>query len=202
MSLTSEMSRITTDFEASQGRRLGSIAKIRPDFVREKQSNEASLKRTMAAHRVATKSSLRDIFGLAALTRGAAVDMIERFGSEREESTSELLDQLASFAEDLHEAVSEELEQLTATRLKTARREDSARHAQLKALRKRVEALLKEFRQDRQNAGDIWEQHLHTSSRRLRAAAKAAAKPVAAPRKQAARKTAKKTAKKRKHARG
>ena len=198
MSLTSEMSRITTDFEASQGRRLGSIAKIRPDVAREKHNNRDSLKRTMAAHRVATKRSLRDIFGMAALTRGAAVDMIERFGSEREESTSELLDQLASFADDLHEAVSEELAQLTATRLKTARREDSARHAQLKALRKRVEALLKDFSQDREEAGEIWQQHLHTSSRRQRAAAKAALKPLATPRKQ----TARKTAKKKKHARG
>ncbi len=198
MSLTSEMSRITTDFGASKGRRLEFIAKNRPDVAREKHVNSASLKRTMAAHRVATKSSLRDIFGMAALTRGAAVDMIERFGNEREESTSELLDQLASFADDLREAVSEELAHLTSTRLKTARREDSARRAQLKDLRKRVEALLKDFSHDRQQAGEIWEQHLHTSSRRLRAAAKAAPKATAAPRKQTARKTAKKT----KHARG
>ena len=197
MSLTSEMSRITTDIEASQGRRLGFIAKNRPDVAREKHSNMASLKRTMAAHRAATKSSLRDIFGMAALTRGAAVDMVERFGNEREESTSDLLDQLASFADDLREAVGKELAHLTATRLKTARREDSARRAQLKDLRKRVEALLKDFSQDRQQAGEVWEQHLHTSLRRGRAAAKAAAKPVATPRKQ----TARKTAKKKKHAR-
>ena len=86
MTLTSEMSRITTGFEASQGERLASIAKIRPGVKREKQLNRASLKRTMAAHRVATKNSLRDLFGMAALTRGAAVDMVERFGNEREET--------------------------------------------------------------------------------------------------------------------
>ena len=198
MSLTSEMSRITTDFEASQGRRLGFIAKNRPYVAHEKRNNMASLKRTMTAHRAATKSSLRDIFGMAALTRGAAVDMIERFGNEREESTSDLLDQLASFADDLRDAVSEELAHLNATRLKSARREDNARRAQLKDLRKRVEALLKDFSQDRQHAGEIWKQHQHTSLRRGRAAAKAAAKPVATARKHVARKTAKK----RKHARG
>jgi len=152
MTLTSEMSRITTGFEASQGERLASIAKIRPGVKREKQLNRASLKRTMAAHRVATKNSLRDLFGMAALTRGAAVDMIERFGNEREESTSDLLDQLASFADDLREAMGEQLAHLAATRVKTAHREDSVRHAQLKDLRKRVEALMKGFSQDRQQA--------------------------------------------------
>ena len=198
MTLTSEMSRITTGFEASQGKRLASIAKIRPDVKREKHLNRASLKRTMAAHRVATKSSLRDLFGMAALTRGAAVDMVERFGNEREESTSDLLDQLASFADDLREAVGEQLAHLAATRVKTARREDNTRHAQLKDLRKRVEALMKGFSQDRQQAGQVWEQHLRTALRRRRAAAKAVPKSVAAPRKHAARKTSKK----RKHARG
>ena len=103
MSLTSEMSRITTDFEATQGERLASIAKIRPGVTREKHLNRASLKRTMTTHRAATKNSLRDLFGMAALTRGAAVDLVERFGNEREESTSDLLDQLASFADDLRE---------------------------------------------------------------------------------------------------
>ena len=198
MTLTSEMSRITTGFEASQGERLASIAKIRPGVKREKQLNRASLKRTMAAHRVATKNSLRDLFGMAALTRGAAVDMIERFGNEREESTSDLLDQLASFADDLREAMGEQLAHLAATRVKTAHREDSVRHAQLKDLRKRVEALMKGFSQDRQQAGQVWEQHLRTALRRRRAAARAVTKSVAAPRKQ----TARKTAKKRKHARG
>ena len=41
--------------------------------------------RTMAAHRAATKSSLRDIFGTAAFTRGAAEELIERFRNEREQ---------------------------------------------------------------------------------------------------------------------
>ena len=199
MSLTSEMSRITTDFEASQGERLASIAKIRPGVKREKQLNKASLKRTMAAHRSATKSSLRDLFGMAAFTRGAAVDMVERFGNEREESTSDLLEQLAAYAANLREAVGEEIAHLAATRLKTARREDNARRAQLKDLRKRVEVLLNDFSQDRRHAGQVWEQHLRTTLRQRRGvAARKAPKAVATPRKQAARKTAKK----RKHARG
>jgi hypothetical protein len=198
MTLTSEMSRITTGFDVAQGERLASIAKIKPGVKREKQLNRSSLKRTMTAHRAATKSSLRDLFGMAALTRGAAVDMVERFGNEREESTSDLLDQLASFADDLREAVGEQLAHLAATRVKTARREDNARHAQLKDLRKRVEALMKGFSQDRQQAGQVWEQHLRTALRRRRAATRAVPKSLTAPRKQ----TARKTTKKRKHARG
>jgi hypothetical protein len=198
MTLTSEMSRITTGFEASQGERLASIAKIKPGLARENQLNRASLKRTMVAHRVATKNKLRDLFGMAALTRGAAVDMVERFGNEREVSTKDLLDQLASFADDLREAVSEQLAHLTATRVKTARREDHLRHAQLKDLRKRVEALIKGFSQDRQQAGEVWEQHVSTDVRRRRVAAtRATPKAVATPRKP----TARKTTKKKKHAR-
>jgi hypothetical protein len=57
---------------------------------------------------------------------------------------------------------------------------------------------MKGFSQDRQQAGQIWEQHLHTALRRRRAAARAVPKAIAALRKQ----TARKTAKKRKHARG
>jgi hypothetical protein len=200
MSLTSEMSRLTTEFETAQGKRRATIAKIGQDVTRERHGNKTSLRRTMAAHRVATKNSLHDIFGMAALTRGAAVDMIERFGDEREESTCDLLEQLASYAADLREAVGEELQNLTATRLKTARREDSVRRAQLKDLRKRVAALLNDFSQDRQEAGEVLEHHLRTALRKKRAVAHKALKAAAKPLKRTARKTTK-TTKKRKHAR-
>jgi len=155
--------------------------------------------RTMAAHRVATKSGLRDIFGTAAFTRGAAEELIERFRNEREESTSDLRDQLGSYVANLRKAVGKELAKLAATRVKMARLEERARRAQLKDLRQRVEALLAssdtliaDFSEDRRRAGRIWEQHVRNGSRQRRAAARAAARDVAAPRKQTARKTAKK----------
>jgi hypothetical protein len=204
MTLTNEMSRITTDFEASQGERLASVAKIRPGVVREKHLNRASLKRTMAAHRVATKNSLRDLFGMAAFTRGTAVDLIERFKNEREECTSDLRNQLDSYVADLRETVGEELAHLASARVKLARRADNVRRAQLKDLRRRVEALLasavkliEDLNKDRQHAGQVWEQHLRTALRQRRVAARTATKAVATPRKQ----TARETAKKRKHAR-
>ncbi len=197
MSLTSEMSRITTGFEAAQGKRLAAIAKIGPSVTREKHRNKASLKRTMAAHRAATKSSLRDIFGTAAFTRSIAVELVERFGNEREESTSDLRNQLDSYVADLRETVGEELAHLAAARVKIARREENVRRAQLKDLRRRVEALLEDFSKDRQRAGRIWEQHLRKATQQRRAATRVAVKDVASSHKQ----TVRRTAKKRKHAR-
>ncbi len=182
MSFTSEMSRITAEFEAAQSARLGALTSIGSGVRRENQRNKASLMGAMTAHRVATKSSLRDIFGTAAFARGAAVELIERFRNEREESTSDLRDQLGSYAANLRETVGEELADLAATRAKMARREQGARRAQLKDVHRRVEALLagsdkliESISRDRQRAGRIWEQHLSNASRLRRAAARAAA---------------------------
>ena len=199
MTLTSEMSRITTDFEAAQSARLTAIAKIGTGVAREKHRNKASLKRTMTAHRAAAKSSLRGIFGAASFTRGAAEEMIERFRNEREECASDLRDQLDSFVADLRETVGDELAHLTATRVKMARREESARRAELKDLRRRVEALLAnsvklidDFNKDRARAGRVWEQHLRNAPLQRRTATQTAEKDAATPRKQSVRRTAKK----------
>lgn len=196
MSLTSEMSRITTEFEAAQGERLAAIAKIGSGMRRDSRRNKTSLAHTMAAHRTSTKSSLRDIFGIAALTRGAAEEMIEGFANEREDCASDLRKRLETYVADLRETVGEELAHLTATRVKMARREDNARRVQLKDLRKRVEALLaasvkliEAFNKDRARAGRVWKQHLRNAPRQRQAIVK----DTATPRKQ--------TAQKRKHAR-
>ena len=85
MSLTSEMSRITGEFEAAQGARLAAVAKLAPNARRQGHRNETLLKGAMTAHRAATKKSLRDIFGTAAFARGAAEEMIEDFKSARVE---------------------------------------------------------------------------------------------------------------------
>lgn len=196
MTLTSEMSRITTEFEAAQGERLAAIAKIGSGMRRDSRRNKTSLAHTMAAHRASTKKSLRDIFGIAALTRGAAEEMIEGFANEREECASDLRKRLDSYVADLRETVGEELAHLTATRVKMAHREDNARRVQLKDLRKRVEALLaasvkliEAFNKDRARAGRIWKQHLRNAPRQRQAIVR----DTVTPRKQ--------TAKKRKHAR-
>ncbi len=199
MSLTSEMARITGEFEAAQGARLATVAKIGPSMRRGNHANKTSLRRTMATHRAATKSSLRDIFGIAAFTRGAAVELVESFRNEREKSANDLRDQLGAFAADLKETVSEALADLTATRLKKARRDESTRRAQFKDLRRRVDALLASagelianFNQDRERAGKLWEQHLRNASRLRRTASRKAVPDAPAPRKKAARKTEKK----------
>jgi len=196
MSLTSEMSRITAEFEAAQGGRLAEIAKIGSDMRRDSRRNKASRARTMATHRTATKNSLRDIFGMAAFTRGAAEEMIERFADEREDCTNDLRKRLDSYVADLRKTVGEELAHLTATRAKVARREENARRVQLKDLHRRVEALLansvklvEDFTKDRARAGRIWTQHMRNAPRQRQAATAV----KAAPRKQ--------TAKKQKHTR-
>ena len=199
MSLTSEMSRITGEFEAAQGARLAAIAKLGSNGRRQSHRNESQLMGAMTVHRAATKKSLRNIFGTAAFARGAAEELIEHFKSERAESASDLRDQLSSYVADLRETVGEELAELAAARTKMAHREGSARRAQLKNLRARVEALLANsnsligaLNRDRTRAGRIWQQHLRNSSRQRRSAAHTAAASTAAPRAHATRRTAKK----------
>jgi hypothetical protein len=183
MTLKSEMSRLTSQFEAAQGARLAAIAKIGATVKRESHKNKASLSRTMAAHRTAVKGGLRDIFGTAAFTRSAAEEMVERFKNEREKCASDLREQLASYVTDLQETVGKELAHLTATRTKMARREENLRRTQLKDLRQRVETLLAnsvklidDFNKDREQAGKIWGKHLRTAPRQKRAATHSAAK--------------------------
>ena len=204
MSLTSEMSRITGEFEAAQGARLAAVAKLAPNARRQGHRNETLLKGAMTAHRAATKKSLRDIFGTAAFARGAAEEMIEDFKSARVESASELREQLSSYVAELRETVSEELANLVAARTKMARRDENARRAQVKDLRARVEDLLADFDAligalncDRTRASRVWHQHLRNSSRQRRSAAHTAVASTAEPR----ARTARRTTKKRRHAR-
>lgn len=205
MTLTSEMSRLTAEFEAAQRSRLAAVAKIASDARRKAHGNRKSLNGAMAMHRVAMKHSLRDIFGTTAFTRGAAEEMIERFRNEREEAASGLRDELGHFAANLRESVAETLEDLNAARLKKTRRDENSRRAELKDLRRRVETLLAnsdklmaDISRDRQRAGRIWEQHRRNALRQRRAAARGASENAVAMRKP----TGRTTATKRKHPRG
>lgn len=182
MTLTSEMSRIAAECEAAQGARLAAIAKIESEMRRDGRKNKTTLARTMSAHRSATKSSLRDIFGLAAFTRGATQDMIERFGREREHDAELLHRQLDDYTSELHDSVSAELERMAATRTKTMRREANQRRAQVKELRHRVAAqlaesdkMLADLRKDRTRGERVWEQHAHDAPRQRKATIKKAA---------------------------
>jgi hypothetical protein len=193
------MSRITAEFETAQSERQAAIAKIGAGMRQEKHKNKASLAHAMDVHRAATKGSLHDIFGTAAFTRGAADEMIERFKNEREACASDLRNQLGAYVADLQETVGKELAHLTSTRAKTARREENVRRAQLKDLRRRVQALLtgaakliEEFNKDRQRAERVWDQHLRKAPRQRQAAIRVAAKGTVAPHKRSARRKAKK----------
>jgi hypothetical protein len=177
MTLTSEMSRIAAECEAAQGARLAAIAKVETEMRRDARKNKTVLARTMSAHRSATKTSLKDIFGLAAFTRGATQDMIERFGKEREASAEELHRQLDDYVAELHDTVSDELEHMAAVRTKATRRDANMRRAEIKDLRHRVAVQLAEsdkmmanLHKDRARGERVWEQHAHDAPRQRKAA--------------------------------
>jgi hypothetical protein len=179
MTLTSEMARIAAECEASQGARLAAIGKIETEMRRDGRKNKTALARTMNAHRSATKSCLKDIFGLAAFTRGVTQDMIERLGKEREEDAEELHRQLDDYVAELHDTVSAELERLASVRTKTMRREANIRRAQVKDLRHRIAVQLSEsdkmmadLHKDRTRSERVWEQHAHDAPRQRKASMK------------------------------
>lgn len=171
MSLTSEMSRTTAHIEASRRERLAAIAKISSDLRRQTQKSEASRMDVIATHRIATKSSLRDIFGIVAFTRGSAEELVERFRKERKSAANELWSELDSHVSRIRQAVSAEIAQIAATRATMAGRTRNARLDYLKEMRRRVDAVLNtshklmdELSEDRQRAGQVWEQHVSGSA--------------------------------------
>lgn len=166
MSLTSEMSRVTAQIEVAQRNRSATLAKIRTDLKRETQAGEAAREQVMAAHKAAVKSSLRDIFGRTAFTRGAAEEMVERFRKERNTAASELWPKLTAYADHVKDTVSAEVARLNAARSSMASRERNVRQNHVREIRQRVGALrahadrfVGELRQDREGAADMWEEH-------------------------------------------
>jgi len=177
MSLSNEMLRIGAQFEIAQAARSAALGAIEAAVRHDLQRARAARSRTMSAHRKATNSHLKDLFGAAAFLRGAAEDMIARFADEHEKKGDATRDHLRSFVDGLQETVERQLQRLTDGRTATARREETARRAYLKDLRRRVNAVLggadkyvKELHKDRTTAERVWEQHGRTS-RRLRQAA-------------------------------
>lgn len=169
MSLSSEMSRLAAEFEAAKSARLAEIASIAASVHQDCENNRDTLSRVMSAHSGATRRSLRNIFGTAALTRGAAEELVERFHGERETSAGELHEQLSAFVGDLHSNVAAELSRFNSARGKVKRRAAETRRGDLKELRECVEAirddsakLVEGFAADRKNSMGVWNRHLRT----------------------------------------
>lgn len=180
MSLTSDITRMSAEFEAAQAIRMSAIATIRSAVKRDLERGRAVRLRVMAAYRKGTKSGLKEIFGGAAFLRGTAADLVDGFTRNREKQTDTLQHHLRSAADEVHEAVEAQLETLNDARHSQARREGMARRAYVKALRRRVETVLvsadrfiKGLHKDRISAERVWEQHGHAEQRQRKAAMRA-----------------------------
>ena len=174
MSLTNEMSRIGAQFEVAQAARSAAIGAIDATVKHDLQRGRAARSRVMAAHRKATKSHLKGIFGAVASLRGAAENLMHRFADDHERKGDAMRDDLRSFVEELQETVEGQLQHLSDRRTATARQEETARRAYLKDLRRRVHAVIgnadkyvTDLYKDRTTAERVWAQHGRTS-RRLR----------------------------------
>ncbi len=174
MSFTNEMSRIGAQFEVAQAARSAAIGAIDAAVKHDLQRGRATRSRVMAAHRKATKSHLKEIFGTVAFLRGAAEDLMDRFADDHERKGDAMRDDLRSFVEGLQETVEGQLQHLSDRRTAIARQEGAARRTYLKDLRRRVHAVIgnaekyvNDLHKDRTTAERVWEQHGRTS-RRLR----------------------------------
>lgn len=177
MSLTSEITRLSAEFEAAQAARLSAIAAIRSTVQRNLQRGRTARSRVMATYRSATKSGLKEIFGGAAFLRGTAADLMDGYTRDREKHTDTLQHHLCSVADEMREAVEAQLGTLNDARHSQARRDGTARRAYLKALRRRVDTVLgnadkyvKSLHKDRLGAERVWEQHGQAELRQRKAA--------------------------------
>lgn len=178
MSFTNEMARVGAQVEIAQAARSAAVAAIASGVRRDLQKGHATRLRMMAARQKATKSQLKEIFGAAAFLRGAAEDMIDRFAQDQEANGDALRDFLKAYVDELQETVEGQLENFAEIRTAAARRDETARRAYLKDLRRRVHAVLgnadkfmKGLHKDRTAAGRVWEQHSRTTQRLRKAAA-------------------------------
>ena len=181
-SMTNEMSRIGTEFEIAQTARLASLAAIKSTVQRDLQKGHNARARVMAAQRRATKGDLKEIFGAAAFLRGAADDLTDRFARDRDKAGDMLRDHLKSFVVELQGTVEGQMERLAATRTASAQREETARRAYVKDLRRRVRTALgnaddhiKGLHKDRRGAEGVWRQHCRTARSIRKAGAKSEA---------------------------
>lgn len=84
MTLSSEMTRISTAFGAAHVVRSGEIAKIAPALRRQLDEGNASLRRASAKLTASIESDLKEISRQVSSTRSAALAMAKRYASERQ----------------------------------------------------------------------------------------------------------------------
>jgi hypothetical protein len=82
MSLTSELTHISAQFENAQRARLAATQQLRSTVKSALANGRTGRARIMARHREATKTRLQEIFGAAAFVRGSAQDLIERLAHD------------------------------------------------------------------------------------------------------------------------
>jgi len=167
MTLSSEMTRLAADLEASQADRLAAVAAIAPAVQSDLERGRAALNSTMKELMSTIDADLKGIFSQAAITRGRARDLIDRFTGERKDSAERLRTKLGDHMSNLESSVQTLLNEYATARSVMGGREADARARYLEDLRTRVNAQLAEagkfvdaLAKDREGAGRAW--HLHT----------------------------------------
>lgn len=159
MSLASDMTQLTEKLEAAQEGRLSAVYE--------------DLAQTMVEHARRVDSDLKGIFSQAAIIRGRADDLIDRYAAERQRGGEQLRRELADFASGLRAFVDALMDDYASDREAMGAREAASRAAYLTDLRARVEAtlgdaegLLEALREDRLSASRIWQQHARKQNKR------------------------------------
>jgi|GEM_PF-3137738 len=196
MTLSSEMTRLAAEFEASQADRLAAVASIASTVRSDLEQGRASLNSTMTELMKTIDADLKGIFSQAAIIRGRARDLIDRFAAEREDDADRLRAELGGYMADLQSSVQELLNEHAKTRGAMGAREADARAAYLEDLRSRVNALLAEadkfinsLAKDRDRASRAWSQHARNMEKMRRGGKNKSESPVtknAAPKRKAA----------------
>lgn len=176
MSLTSDMTQLTEKLEAAQEGRLSAVYE--------------DLEQIMVEHARRVDSDLKGIFSQAAIIRGRADDLIDRYAAERQRGGEQLRSELADFSSGLRGFVEALVDDYASDREMMSAREAAIRAAYLTDLRARVEAILSDaesfvgaLREDHLRASRIWQQYARKQSKRRAdvRSSKLAFRPKAAP---------------------
>jgi hypothetical protein len=166
MSLTSELTHISAQFEDAKRARLAATEQLRSTVKSALANGRAGRARIMARHREATKTRMQEIFGAAAFVRGSAQDLIERLAHERGFARDVLSTRLRLSADKLQNNVEKQLEGFARLRKTTTQREAAVRRAYLDGVGRRVgvilanaESFMIAAHQDRVAAERVWQQH-------------------------------------------
>ena len=187
MSLTSELTHISAQFENAQRARLAATQQLRSTVKSALANGRTGRARIMARHREATKTRLQEIFGAAAFVRGSAQDLIERLAHERGLARDVLSTRLRLSVDKLQNNVEKQLEGFARLRKTTAQREAAVRRAYLEDVDRRARAVLASagsfmtaLHNDRVAAERVWQQHCRVQQQARQTGSSATA-PFASP---------------------